>query len=215
MFSLTIPADTLKALAIFAPESDVRYYLNGLCVDLTTAGRVHLVATGGHCMLIVGGNADNTKPEGVTLEGDAPAGRFIVPLDAFKAVKPMGKHIPLALTIEPDKIGPDYGGTWSMRGKVTTTGRLIEGKFPEWQRVVPRVPEKELQPIIGQFNLEYLGQFGKAASLLGCRHPALAHNGPDKSAIVHMGASAFGIIMPMRVDTPTIGDLPAWLDATR
>ncbi len=192
MFTLSISADSLKALALCASKSDVRHYLNGVCVDLTTEGRVHLLTTDGHRMLIVG----NAK-----LEGERVNGRYILPIEAIKGIK-AERHNPVSIEIVPasDNVS-ESAGTFTIRGKLTTTGDLIEGRYPEWQRVMPQRRELsgETPCEVGHFNLGFLGDYGRAGELLGCKHPYLVHNGPNHSAYVYLGANAFGIVMPMRI----------------
>jgi len=190
MFSITIAQDSLKALALIAPKSDVRYYLNGVCIDTTTAGRVHLVSCDGHRLLIVG-NAQ--------IEGDIVAGQFIVPIDVIKGAKPYAKGGPIVIEIRPSGTN---AGAFDIRGSVTTSGALIDGRYPDWHRVLPerRSLGGETTGATGYYNLTYLGDFGRIAELLGCKYPFIVHNG-ESSALINLGADAFGVCMPIRADT--------------
>ena len=151
MFTITVPADTLKALALCAADKDVRYYLRGVLIDTTVEGRVHLVTTDGHRMLVVG-NA--------TIEGEIVAGNFIVPIEALKGLKPYAKGGPICIDIAPSG---SEGGAYTVRGALTTTGACIEGKYPLWRKVLPETRTLTDKSKVGHFNLEYVGDFGKAS----------------------------------------------------
>lgn len=187
MFSITINADALKALAITAASQDVRGYLCGVCVDTTTEGRVHLVSTDGHRMLIVG----NAKCE----EGERVAGRFIVPTEAFKNAKPAYKKDPVQIVLYPEG---SSGGTYEVRGKVTVSGRCLDGRFPDWTRVISAVSDVRKPGAPAHFDFNYVGDFGRVAELLDVKCPRIIPNG-DASAHVYLGAHAFGVLMPMRI----------------
>ena len=197
MFTVTVPHNTLKALALIAAKNDVRFYLNSLCIDTTTPGRLHLVACDGHKALIVG----NAK-----IDGAIEAGQFLIPIEAITSVKPVRRD-PITIDIEPvDKIIAKY----TVTGKLTGTGRTIDGRFPDWRRIIPerRVAQGEL----AHFNMQYVGDFGRAAELLDFKYPHIVHNG-ENAAWVNLGSDAFGILMPIRGETVTgCGGIVSWLD---
>jgi hypothetical protein len=189
MFTVTVSHNALRALAITAAVADVRGYLCGACIDTTTEGRVHLVSTDGHRMLIV-----NAKGE-----GDIAPGRFIVPTEAFKNAKPVYKKDPVEIVVNPEG---SEGGTYEVRGKVTVSGRLLDGRFPDWTRVLPEKMHVQNPGKPAHFNFGYVGDFGRVAELLDCKYPHVVPNG-EASAFVYLGADAFGILMPIRTDSVT------------
>jgi hypothetical protein len=181
MFSIHVNADALKALALLASVDALRPHICGVCIDTTTPGRVHLVSTDGHRMLIV----NNT-----TAEGDIAPGLYTLPLFDVKGAKPASKHAPITIDILPGN-----PGRFTIKGKSEITGTLCDGRFPPWQRVTPVTTSGKL----AHFNLGYVGDFGRVAELLGVKYPAIQHNG-ESAALVNLGADAFGILMPMRAD---------------
>jgi hypothetical protein len=190
MFSIHVDANALKALALIASTDATRPHLIGVCVDTTTPGRVHLVSTDGHRMLIVNNS---------TLEGAIVPGRYVLPLFDVKAAKAAHKSDPVRIMID--------AGRFTITGKSTITGTLIEDRFPQWQRVVPQATSGKL----AQFNLGYVGDFGRVAELLGHKYPGIQHNG-DSAALINLGADAFGILMPMRADHIAVSaSPPAWV----
>ena len=198
MFTVTVSHNSLKALALIAAKNDVRHYLNGILIDTTTPGRVHLVSCDGHRALIVG----NAK-----VDGKIEAGQFIVPIEAITSAKPVRKD-PITIDIEPvDATVAKY----TVTGKLTGTGRTIDGRFPDWRRIIPAL--RTGQGELAHFNMQYVGDFGRAAELLDCKYPHIVHNG-ENAAWVNLGSDAFGILMPIRGDTVVgCGGIVTWLDA--
>lgn len=201
MFQVSMSHGALRALALIAPDNEVRAMLNTICVDTTTAGRVHLIACDGHRMLVVG-NA--------TIEGDIPAGEFLIPVELVRGIKQRGtERYPMPITIEitPTCVGR---GEVSVCGKDTRTGQLLDARFPQWHRVVPR----ETSGKAAQYNLGYLAEFHKAAMYMGKDFPVIQYNG-DGAALIDMGADAFGVLMPIRQPRGIVGGLPEWFEAVK
>jgi len=203
MFTVIVPANALKALAITAAHEDVRGYLCGVCVDTTTDGRVHLVSTDGHRMLIVNAKLDNG--------GERVAGRFIVPTEALKNAKPAHKNGPVLISLNPEA---DHGGTYEVRGKVTVSGRCLDGRYPDWTRVISQTRDVRKPGAPAHFNFDYVGDFGRIATLLEEKCPRIVPNG-DASAHVYLGKSAFGVLMPMRIGEKETHAPLDWLEAVR
>ncbi|HZO54920.1 MAG TPA: hypothetical protein VFB63_19590 [Bryobacteraceae bacterium] len=202
MFTVTVSHNTLRALALIAPKDDVRIYLNGLLIDTTTPGRVMLVACDGHRALVVG----NAKAGG-DIDSHLSRGQFIVPIEAITSAKPVRKD-PIEIQIDPIT---DIRADYTVRGKLTGTGRTIDGRFPDWRRIIPTL--RTGQGELAHFNLQYLGDFGRAAELLDCKYPHIVHNG-ECAAWINLGSDAFGILMPIRGDTVVgCGGIVTWLDA--
>lgn len=188
MFSIIVKADALKALLITAADQDVRYYLNGVCVDLRDPERVMLVSSDGHRLTCYGG---------AKIEGQHVGGTFVIPRDSLKGVKPINRTDGnVVIEIEPKCYGGSDGGEFTIRGAVNVTGKCIECRYIEWTRVVPAARTlADITP--AHFNFDYLGDFGRVAKLLDCKHPLIIENG-DAGACVLLGPDAFGVLMPMR-----------------
>lgn len=207
------PMDTLRALLTVAGERDVRFYLNGVCLD-TTGPEPVMVATDGCRMLVVR----------VPLVSTLPRGCYVIPRALLETVKPVkgGRGegwLPVTLTV--------YAATDTdtaraeLAGASTASAPLVDGRFPDWRRVVP----SNLTGIASQFNTDYLADFGTVARLLagakrsdgGC-FPTFAHagdiggrKGDHGAALVTFPRSpdAFGVLMPMRTDSPPTA-APDW-----
>jgi DNA polymerase-3 subunit beta len=199
---ITIDHSIIKSLLICAARQDVRYYLNGVCVDARADGTVVLVATDGHRMLaypILGGAN--------SVEALAP-GEYVIPREALEAVKPakVGRTtLPIHIDIvtaadqpDPARAGVMIKGktTITITGATSTVTAPIDGKFPDWRRVVPASTSGE----IAQFNADYIAGFGDICKLLGGKYgPYINHNGGACAAITNL-PGALGILMPLRLD---------------
>jgi len=212
---ITITHDTIKALLLVAPKSDIRYYLNGVCVDVRQ-GTVTLVATDGHRLLAVPVAADDIQ--------SAMDGQYIIPRDVLDAVKPVkvprSDTLPITITlVQPDKYQDEHGRTCvppidvTVTGQTTATTKLIDGRFPDWRRVTPTSASNEP----AQYQPEYIASFGKIGELFGGKNVkcVIHYNGMDAALVTFPASEAIGVIMPLRVD----GDakhpgLPAWAQMT-
>jgi DNA polymerase-3 subunit beta len=216
---LTIQHSTLKALLTFAAVKDIRYYLNGICVDVRAAtdarpADVTLVATDGHIML--------AHPVPLAdVEGVIEPGQYIIPRDALEAVTPMkaGRTaLPIKLTIRtPAPTIDAEGRTVAARPEVEITGATtlvtapIDGRYPDWRRVLPRTASGVRAPFDGRL----IGRVTKAYDYMNDKPTyfqlTIHHNGPTGAALITgWKGDGLGVIMPMR-DPDTFPEaLPAW-----
>jgi hypothetical protein len=84
----------------------------------------------------------------------------------------------------------------------------IDGKFPEYRRVLPTNTPKGLA---AQFDPALLARLGKAAAALKCKHIMVHHDMPGASAMVTIrGCEDFvGVVMPLRLDAKD-APRPSW-----
>lgn len=128
---LSLPRNTLKQLidatAFAMAQQDVRYYLNGMLLEL---GRhlVRTVATDGHRLAVSSRSAD------IDLE---PAQKLIVPRKGILELARLldGSDEPVSLTLGTNHVR-------ARTGEFTFTSKLVDGKFPDYERVVPRGGDK-------------------------------------------------------------------------
>lgn len=194
---LTISHDTLKAMLLCAAKKDIRYYLNGILVDVRENDAT-LVATTGSIILTVPLDAESIE--------DRTIGEFIIPRELIEAVKPMkiGRTtLPITITIGPDR-------ACSVQGATTATGLTIDGTYPTWRRVIPATASGEA----GQFDPDLLAVFADVRRLLSGAggRPILHHNGTESARVSNLGAKAIGVIAPMRHtrEDLELPSLPAW-----
>ena len=108
-------------------QQDVRYYLNGMLWELK-GQQLKVVATDGHRLALC------TLPEKVDVNGDT---QVILPR---KGVLEMAR-----LLLEEDGDIAIVIGSNHIRAttdEFTFTSKLVDGKFPDYQRVLPRNPNK-------------------------------------------------------------------------
>lgn len=132
---LTLKQGQLKRLidrtSFAMAQQDVRYYLNGMLWELQ-GDQLRVVATDGHrlamCTL-----KDKFKLKG---EGDT---QVILPR---KGVLELAR----LLMEEEEEIGIVIGSNHirAVTDEFTFTSKLVDGKFPDYQRVLPRSPDKIL-----------------------------------------------------------------------
>lgn len=128
-----IGEDTLKGLlekTQFAmAQQDVRYYLNGLLLEVR-GGRVRAVATDGH-RLAVSERVD-----------DGLAGKEIQVIVPRKAVLELGRLLERGDGIVDVEVSASH---IRLRiGDTTFISKLIDGRFPDYERVIPRGEAEKL-----------------------------------------------------------------------
>ncbi len=127
-FSATVPAKLLKraiektqhAMAI----ADVRYYLNGLLIDFD-GQTLRLVSSDGHRLALY--------EDAIDAGEKTDARQAILPrkgvLELFKLLKDVDE--PVTLNFSPNTIGMETD-------EFGFSAKLIEGRFPDFNRVMPR-----------------------------------------------------------------------------
>ena len=180
---LNIPTHKLTAAIPCAAVKDIRYYLNGVHLEVTASGQVHIVSTNGHSLFA--GKIENPD----WTDDPVPGGfTLTIPTDAIKtAAKSKSKVITLT----------DLGGGRYALGDVMFSP--IEGTYPDWRRVAKLV-EGEEQP--AHFNPDYLVACNKAlntwSNLKGTIPAYIHYRGDNAAALTGEDETAFCILMPVR-----------------
>ncbi|WP_372614056.1 DNA polymerase III subunit beta [Halomonas sp.] len=128
---ISLPRGTLKHLidttSFAMAQQDVRYYLNGMLLELQT-NLVRAVATDGHRLAVCSRHAE------IEVE---TAQKLIVPRKGILEL--------VRLLDEGDEVVTLTLGASHVRahtGDFTFTSKLVDGKFPDYERVVPRGGDK-------------------------------------------------------------------------
>jgi len=110
-------------------QQDVRYYLNGMLIEIKD-GTIRAVATDGHRLAM--SESTDLSAEGVDLQVILPR----------KAVMELSK----LLGDSDDALQIDVSSSHMKVhiGSTSFTSKLIDGKFPDYQRVVPANTDKEI-----------------------------------------------------------------------
>lgn len=190
----------LKAAALIAAHNDIRYYLNGVLVEVLPE-EARLVSTDGHRMVIFRKAVAHTLP---------PV-RLIVPTLIIDMVKPDPKHkhdAAIAYSNATDRAALEYRG-------VAIQFTPIDGRYPEYGQTMNKAATPS--GTIGHFNATYLADFKRCVQVAfgedSLYSPTVWHNGDGPAAITYKGRDDFfGIVMPMRASdsfSPPKWTLPA------
>jgi DNA polymerase III subunit beta len=108
-------------------QQDVRYYLNGLLLE-TQESTLRAVATDGHRLAL----------SEMTLSSQAKAGQVIVPRKGvLELQRILGTEGNVELAIGTNHVRAQIGD-------IRFTSKLIDGRFPEYGRVIPSSPAKRV-----------------------------------------------------------------------
>ena len=122
----SIPQNSLKSLidktSFAMAQQDVRYYLNGILVELSS-GLIKLVATDGHRLALSEYKVD------IELEVDK---QIIIPRKGVMELARLleSSDLPVKLTLSQNHIKVETDN-------LSFTSKLIDGKFPDYNRVIP------------------------------------------------------------------------------
>ncbi|MEZ5558547.1 MAG: DNA polymerase III subunit beta [Pseudomonadales bacterium] len=137
---LKLPEQDLRRLldqvSFSMAQQDVRYFLNGMLLEVSPQ-HVRTVATDGHRLAMC------TLAHGVA---GADRVQAIVPR---KGVLELGRLLASASGGDAEREAVLHVGSNHLRvtqGAFTLTTKLVDGKFPDYEKVVPRV---EASPVIG------------------------------------------------------------------
>ena len=132
--SFSIPQNQLKALfdntAFAMAQQDVRYYLNGILVEISP-DLIKLVATDGHRLALSEFKSD------ISISSDK---QIIIPRKAVIELSRLldNSESPAKITLSQNHIRVETNG-------LVFTSKLIDGKFPDYKRVIPVDGNKVLE----------------------------------------------------------------------
>lgn len=131
--SVTLPCETLKGLiqrTQFAmAHQDVRYYLNGLLLEFRS-GTLRAVATDGHRMALSEHALDHEL---------SPGTQFILPRKAVLELTRLldASDMVAKLSFQPGQLQVELD-------QLCIITKLVDGSFPEYERVIPKESNKTL-----------------------------------------------------------------------
>ena len=183
--TIKLPAAIVKAARLFQAKADVRYYLVG--IQLNNAGCI--VATNGHVLIKIDHEPLKDLEEslivrihGTKIPQKASELEFVF-LDDVRGVVRM------------------YNGHGTLMDDVRSF-ELVEGKFPEYERVMPKGGLK----LIGEIgiNPHYMDIIAKAQHEIGIKHAgvSLKFRGQHNAIEVNFKSAeyeALAIVMPMKL----------------
>jgi DNA polymerase III subunit beta len=185
---LIIKTNELKALLLCASKNDIRFYLNGVYFEAAN-GKTIAAATDGHRLLAINlPSSDN---------GDVKA---IIPRALVEnAVKT--KDMTILITFEGDSV------TLASAAQ-TVSGKLVEGVFPTFRRVVPVTVNGEP----AQYENQFLVDFDKVGKLIDGGKASVLTNGGSAALVKYTNENVVGVVMPFRHELPEDKTRPAWIN---
>jgi len=145
-FSLNISQRNLKRLiektAFAMAQQDVRYYLTGMLFEVSN-NQLRTVTTDGHRMALFDASAQAAASEKIQVivprKGVQELQRLLSDEDSALHLTFGNNHLQVTLPIHAGKKKDDES---TIEGWVSFTSKLIDGKFPDYQRVLPRGGDK-------------------------------------------------------------------------
>jgi DNA polymerase III sliding clamp (beta) subunit (PCNA family) len=188
MLIITLKRDQLAAAASHAAMKDIRYYLNGVLIEVNSQGIGYIVATDGRRAFIGNIGAQTAAPLQV-----------IVPNDTIKLALAMKSPI---LTIS------QAAAQWSINGLNFTP---CAGKFPDYRRIIP-ASHTEFER--ADFNWRYIADAEKALNIWtnNKNGNARLHIKDAVSVVTCIDESAFVVVMGLRPTRPAPLPLDTWFN---
>lgn len=193
---------SLKALLEYSPKSDIRYYLNGVLFEFDVYEKcINLVATDGHRLLYIPMPCEFVPDElhNIQYIADRESIEQLVKIVKARTKKGIDPEI----TITTPLIGEKFI-TISTYEDVSFSLKLVDGRFPDYRRVMPKQGETKETNEIG-FNAEYIGALSKLAPLLGnTKSLKMELFGPSSATLVigfmpDINQYFKAVIMPCRI----------------
>lgn len=195
---VSISIQALKAVSMFAAEKDVRYYLNGIHVEFN-GDFVRVVATNGHIL----GVWRETENDEFQNEG---SGSFIIPNENVKEIArwKFSKYAKNPIVTFSSDDGKEFRAMCADKGAIF---HAIDGRFPDWRRVIPAQlepeQEKDEDRAMAFCDPMYLQVCIDARRLLTGKKdafPRLKFSGNINPVLADIHENMIGIVMPMRTD---------------
>lgn len=197
MSTVYVSRSSLAAALCFASDKDIRYYLNGVMLEVSPHATV-VCATDGHILFAHREVRDVVNE--IEITGTPKHVECIIARDDVKRIlRDMPKRVDIVdLTFDVTALP---GGKWEC-AIAKCSGMFVDGKFPDWRRVVPDYSAADCERTPAQFNPELLVRVQKAFIGLGSKTGtfALMHRGPNNSALCVSASfpDAVAVIMPWR-----------------
>lgn len=234
---VSVSARAFAAAMLAVSTEETRYYLNGVLVEPNPAGGVNVVATNGHILIAIhdeDGETNGTwicpipshlrqfllanlepRPDPEEMDGDFYA-------DEPGIVTTHAKRQPDRIKFDGHMASitaPEFA--WKENSPIEVVmaakAQAIDGKFPDWSRVLPR--PTDTTPALTDFTLaaRYIMEINRAVRIwndslaTGLRVRAVEKNGPVLFGAYESPAFV-SAIMPMRDDAPALR-VPEWVKA--
>lgn len=230
-----VSAKAFAAAMLAVSTEETRYYLNGVLIEPNPAGGVTVVATNGHILIAIHDADGETngawicpvpsymrqfllanlepRPDPEEMEGD-----FY--MDEPGLVTTPEKRHPDRITFDGHMVSitaPEHA--WQEKSPIEVVmaakAQAINGKFPDWAKVLPR--PTDATPALSDFTVaaRYLMEINRAVRIwnnslgTGLRVRAVEKGGPVLFG-AYESTELVIALMPMRDDAPGL-KLPDWI----
>lgn len=194
MQTVDLKVSFLKAAAVVMAKRDIRYYLNGVLIEVLPRA-VRIVATDGHRLACF--HSDLALQDG---EKDLTPAQIIIPGEVLKGIKARAKLAVVSLQFDesdPLAVCRLIGCEGADR-----VFRPIDGKYPDYSKVLPNTAPTGVN---ANFNPHHLADFAEACRIALDRKPGdqnsfpnIFHNGDRGAAVTHPSLPEFcGVLVPM------------------
>lgn len=177
---IELNAKALRAALHCAAKKDIRYYLNGVLVQVTGTSEAFIVGTNDGILF-----ACRTEYETLDAPQSGPW-ELIIPGDIVKAINKKVKTV--VLESLPD-------GRYMLDSKVFSA---IDGKFPDYRRVIPSFCTEEAAQydpaLLASATAAVCEFYGLLANGSGCR---VNYNGRQGAVISGPDSQAVAVVMPL------------------
>ena len=185
---MLINVNTLKALSLFAAKKDIRYYFNGILFEQSATGTL-AVATNGHCLAVARLDRESAEPSS-----------FTVPREHLDNVVKGAKG-----PIDIVQVDAAQCTINSSSGKITVP--LLDGKFPDWRRVVSAQQTGER----AYFHPDYHALVDKAGQII---HPSklgyLIQQNGNSVGYANLNDVMHCYVMPIKAYEAGVLSSPNW-----
>jgi len=181
---ITIDRNALKAVSRFAAKQDIRFYLCGVLIE-SSPKETRIVGCDGHTLAVH--RSQHTGENEGYWTGIVPLAT-VTALLKMKATHKTLRDAPIILSVqESGEIRADWIDQ-------SINFRAIDGKFPEYQRVIPSTVDGKA----AWYQPEYLQRIADASKDMG-ESFTFGFNG-NSASLAYIGQSMLAVIMPMRLD---------------
>lgn len=202
--TLLIMSGHLAAIGMFAAKKDIRYYLQGICIDTGPQG-TFLVATCGHTLAVHQIDTVAREP-----------GQFIMPVASLTTMLKANRKSAVKLTL-PDGFAGKYDANTRVKRQVTLESLKSEisivvemdGVFPDWRRVAQH--DAAPYPHHVFFNPDYLVRVADAANVISSRKFAVqVRPGGTGVGFAHLDfeGKSVAYVMPLRAKLDELPSKP-------
>lgn len=195
----------LKASLVIAAKGDIRYYLNGVLVEVGLRD-VRIVACDGHRLSVL-------RRESHKADADNAPANIIIPREVIAGIKAAKGAVDCVLEYDAENTLGEC--TLKMIADASRSFMPIGGKFPDYLRVIPSTISGERGGMLNPYysadwatfvNVAFNG--GKKSTSL---FPNFFDNGNNGAPVTMNGHPEFiGVLMPMRSERGEYM-MPTWL----